>query len=27
VQVECEVTNQDGEVKLTGTASAVVPKG
>jgi acyl dehydratase len=27
VDVECEVTNQDGEVKLTGTASAAVPKG
>jgi acyl dehydratase len=27
VEVECEVANQDGEVKLTGTASAAVPKG
>jgi peroxisomal enoyl-CoA hydratase 2 len=27
VDVECEVTNQEGEVKLTGTASAAVPKG
>jgi acyl dehydratase len=27
VEVACEVANQDGEVKLTGTASAAVPKG
>jgi acyl dehydratase len=27
VDVECQVENQDGEVKLTGTASAAVPKG
>lgn len=27
VDVDCEVTNQEGEVKLTGTASAAVPKG
>ena len=26
VDVECKVANQDGEVKLTGTASAAVPK-
>ena len=25
VDVECEVVNQDGEVKLTGTATAAVP--
>jgi peroxisomal enoyl-CoA hydratase 2 len=25
--VECQVANQDGEVKLTGTATAVAPKG
>jgi peroxisomal enoyl-CoA hydratase 2 len=27
VDVECQVANQDGEVKLTGTATAVAPKG
>jgi len=27
VDVDCEVTNQEGEVKLTGTASAAVAKG
>lgn len=27
VDVECQVANQDGEVKLTGTATAAVPKG
>lgn len=27
VDVDCEVANQDGEVKLTGTASAAVPRG
>ncbi len=27
VDVDCEVANQDGEVKLTGTATAAVPKG
>jgi peroxisomal enoyl-CoA hydratase 2 len=26
VDVECQVVNQDGEVKLTGTATATVPK-
>jgi peroxisomal enoyl-CoA hydratase 2 len=26
VDVECQVVNQDGEVKLTGTATAAVPK-
>ena len=26
VDVECEVVNQDGEAKLTGTATAAVPK-
>jgi peroxisomal enoyl-CoA hydratase 2 len=26
VEVECQVSNQDGEVKLTGTAAAAVPK-
>ncbi len=25
--VECQVANQDGEVKLTGNATAAVPKG
>jgi acyl dehydratase len=25
VDVECQVVNQDGEVKLTGTATAAVP--
>jgi peroxisomal enoyl-CoA hydratase 2 len=27
VDVECQVANRDGEVKLTGTATAVAPKG
>jgi peroxisomal enoyl-CoA hydratase 2 len=27
VDVECQVANQDGEVKLTGSATAAVPKG
>jgi len=27
VDVECQVANQDGEVKLTGTATAAAPKG
>jgi peroxisomal enoyl-CoA hydratase 2 len=27
VDVECQVTNEDGEVKLTGTATAAAPKG
>lgn len=27
VDVECHVANQDGEVKLTGSATAAVPKG
>jgi peroxisomal enoyl-CoA hydratase 2 len=27
VDVECQVTNQDGELKLTGSASAAAPKG
>ena len=27
VDVECQVVNQDGEVKLTGTATAAVPRG
>jgi peroxisomal enoyl-CoA hydratase 2 len=27
VEVECQVENEEGEVKLTGTASAAVPKG
>ena len=26
VDVECQVVNQDGEAKLTGTATAVVPR-
>jgi peroxisomal enoyl-CoA hydratase 2 len=26
VDVDCQVANQDGELKLTGTATAVVPK-
>jgi acyl dehydratase len=26
VDVECQVVNQDGEAKLTGTATAAVPK-
>jgi acyl dehydratase len=26
VDVECQVTNQDGEIKLTGSATAAVPK-
>jgi len=26
VDVECQVANQDGEVKLTGTATAAVPR-
>src|SRR5262249_17750541 len=26
VDVDCQVANQDGEVKLTGSATAVVPK-
>jgi acyl dehydratase len=26
VDVECQVVNQDGEAKLTGTATAAVPR-